>query len=412
MSFADAVNICTNSSVLRVIMFLSNLIKMIFILVPIGLILMISVDFAKNVVTNDESSMKKNVSVALKRILMAVVLFFIPTIVGFAINLVNGEEKDVIFEGEEATYLDCIANANSEKIAEYEQMEADLKEEELAQRKEVVIPDLPQTGSYENVTSRGEANVYFLNVGSGDCIILESGGKAGMIDTGYDSSVSGVLKILNELKIKELEFVIITHGHVDHISGYGEISDKIKIKNLYIKEAGIGKHYGYSKVINKAKKAGTKVNNVSPTTNQDFTMGSIQFKFYNKGYNVYSDMSRGDNGNSIATLATINGVRVYFSGDIGNYYGDTTESDTAKEIGKVDVYKVAHHGYVSFNNHEDALQALSPTYAVFTNYRVNATTASSRIKNNSPNFKAEYYTGDGTIIMSISSNGTITFIQD
>jgi hypothetical protein len=54
-------------------------------MVPIILIVMLSIDFAKNVVSN-EDAMKKNLQVAIKRLLYAIFLFFVPTIVSFVIN--------------------------------------------------------------------------------------------------------------------------------------------------------------------------------------------------------------------------------------------------------------------------------------------------------------------------------------
>lgn len=109
--------ICNNPDILRIIMYVKLILKYVFILVPIGLILMMSIDFFKSVIASREDDMKKNVNLSFKRILFCIVLFFVPTIVSLVINIVD----DTL--GTENTYLACITNAEintiDEKTIEY-----------------------------------------------------------------------------------------------------------------------------------------------------------------------------------------------------------------------------------------------------------------------------------------------------
>ena len=131
--------ICRASWFLKIFLFVTQLLKIIFIIVPIGLIIMISVDLAKNVIDNKEDDMKKNVMVAIKRIIMAVVIFFVPTIVSFASNLVDGE----------VNYQSCIDNANPEMIQMLEEVEEIEKEQREKQRKSVTVSDIDSTNPYQ-----------------------------------------------------------------------------------------------------------------------------------------------------------------------------------------------------------------------------------------------------------------------
>ena len=115
---------CQTSAILKVIYFIFEIMKLAFILVPIGLIAMITVDFAKNIMSN-EDEMKKNLSIVFKRIMMCVALFFVPTIVRLAMSLVNMADPSF-----NIPYRDCIANANLSKIAEIEGYEETIKEQE------------------------------------------------------------------------------------------------------------------------------------------------------------------------------------------------------------------------------------------------------------------------------------------
>ena len=154
---------------------------------------------------------------------------------------------------------------------------------------------------------------------------------------------------------------------------------------------------------------------VFATNGESFSLGNINFQLYNTNFfsaSLVNSSARGrfDNVNSLCALVTINGRKIYFAGDIGNYYGQNQESIVAKQIGDIDVYKVAHHGYVSFNNHQDALNALHSEYAVVTNNRGTAATAVSRIRKANSSVKV-YYTPEGTVTLMVSPSGEITFYQ-
>lgn len=93
---------CPNDfEILRIIYFVKIVLKIVFIAVPIGLILMIGLDFFKNVTASKEDEMKKNLNIAIKRIIYCVCIFFVPTIVNLAISLLGNLGVNY------ALYLDC-----------------------------------------------------------------------------------------------------------------------------------------------------------------------------------------------------------------------------------------------------------------------------------------------------------------
>ena len=107
MIFLDTVTgfSCGGAEVLRVLKFVFMLIDLILFIVPMGLIVMVMVDFMKNVIAGKEDEMKKNAGVAIKRIGFAAVLFLIPHIVGFVISLLGSLGVD---------YATCIKIAEEE----------------------------------------------------------------------------------------------------------------------------------------------------------------------------------------------------------------------------------------------------------------------------------------------------------
>ena len=149
-------NPCQTSAILKVIYFIFEIIKLAFIIVPIGLIVMITVDFAKNVMSN-EDEMKKNLSLVFKRVIMCVAIFFVPTIVRLAMNLV-----DIADPSFNIPYRECIENANLSKIEEIEGYEETAKSQEKAieeyERNQQLTVEDGDSSSNKTITSSDNKN--------------------------------------------------------------------------------------------------------------------------------------------------------------------------------------------------------------------------------------------------------------
>ena len=81
-------------------------------------------------------------------------------------------------------------------------------------------------------------NIWTLNVGHGDAIILEfideNGEKSfGVIDSNKVSDKNKTLIKLKELGAKELAFVALTHPHLDHYLGMSEILAEYQVNKFY-----------------------------------------------------------------------------------------------------------------------------------------------------------------------------------
>ena len=98
-----AESVCDNSSLLKIFYFGKELINLAFMIIPAGSILVLSFDLFKNVISNNEGAQKKNLSIFIRRIIFMVVVFLIPTIVGFMVRLV-----DDALGNENNNYLKCI----------------------------------------------------------------------------------------------------------------------------------------------------------------------------------------------------------------------------------------------------------------------------------------------------------------
>ena len=86
-----------------------------------------------------------------------------------------------------------------------------------------------------NLPENKGLRVSFIDVGQGDAILIEfNKGDKILIDGGDKNGKA--LAFLNNAKIKEIDKMIATHPHSDHIGGLVEILKNISVKSVYTNE--------------------------------------------------------------------------------------------------------------------------------------------------------------------------------
>ena len=77
---------CSSDGVLTVFRFIKDALNLVRFAVPIGLIVWTIIEFFKNVINPDDKDSKKKIG---NRIIAAVIVFLVPTIVNLVMNLVD-----------------------------------------------------------------------------------------------------------------------------------------------------------------------------------------------------------------------------------------------------------------------------------------------------------------------------------
>ena len=196
-----------------------------------------------------------------------------------------------------------------------------------------------------------------------------------MIDTGYVDSASSVIQYLNNLGVKKLDFILITHNHRDHIGGGIKIIDNFSTEKVYIKEY-LGKDNssstltdGYNKFINAVKTKGITIESIENMAGKTFDMDKMNIRLFNttQRMNLEYYIGGSENYNSVVQFIKIGSKTTLLTSDLYSPPEvDNLLDWIATRVGKVNVLKVPHHGSNACGIKTTNLEILDPDYLIVT----------------------------------------------
>lgn len=194
-------------------------------------------------------------------------------------------------------------------------------------------------------------NVYFIDVGQADSILLENKGHYMLIDAGNNEDGPKLVKYFSEFGIKEFDYVVGTHAHEDHIGGMDDIIKNFKIDNFYMPDA-VTTTKTFEDVLDALEE--TNVIFQTPKVNQTFNLQDTTITTLS----VTAD-EKNLNDTSIV-LKVKHGTNTFlFMGDAST----KIEKNLLNKDIKSDVLKVGHHGS-RYSTSLEFLKKVSPEYAV------------------------------------------------
>ena len=197
--------------------------------------------------------------------------------------------------------------------------------------------------------------VEFLNAGQADCTLIKSGDYAALIDFGLQTDGDKLYTNLLKRGIKKIDLAIITHHHNDHMGGFLNLSEKMKIEHLVISSSSAedGEAQLYEQVIKSADKNGTKL--ILPVTNSSFSFGNAKLNILS-----CNDSAVEENNRSIIIKVNIFGKSILFTGDADS----SIEQEIVQKLNlKCDILKMGHHGSAGSSD-SSFLKAANPRFAV------------------------------------------------
>ena len=203
------------------------------------------------------------------------------------------------------------------------------------------------------ITSGENLEVHFIDVGQADCSLIIQGDDALLVDGGNKADGPLVLDYIKSQGVEDLDYVICTHGHEDHVGGLPYIIDNIKTDVVITdnnNDSGI-----FNTFINTISENNIEMK--EPEAGESFNIGESSVTIVAPVSNYYSDY----NDNSVVFRLVFGNNSFLFTGDAGV----SAESDILSSGAYLhsDVLKAGHHGSHTATS-IPFISAVSPKYAV------------------------------------------------
>ena len=245
------------------------------------------------------------------------------------------------------------------------------------------------------ISDGDKLNVYYLDVGQADSILIENNNKYMLIDAGNNEDGEKLVTYFKRLGITKFDIVVGTHAHEDHIGGMDDIINNFEIEDFYMPEV-ITTTKTFEDILDALEVK--QIPFQTPTIDSELVFENSKIKVLS-----VSDDDSDLNDTSIVLRLKYGTTSFLFTGDATEKIENTILN---KEI-KSDVLKVAHHGS-STSNSLSFLKRVSPTYAVISVGEGNSYNhPHDVILNRLYDLNARVYRTDrdGTVVAS--SNGTL-----
>ena len=211
--------------------------------------------------------------------------------------------------------------------------------------------------------------IHFADVGQGDCaiirtpsgqnIILDGGGSINDEEGSYAGECI-VVPLLYNLNMTEIDLMIASHGHMDHIGGLKTVIDKINVKKLVVADTF---DIEMRELTDYAVEKGVPVTRIKEGAfiyeEDNLTLKSL-YPFTEEGL-MPSNSTTNANELSLVARLDYGDFSALFTGDIG-FESEKRLLDNNVQL-SCDLLKVAHHGS-KYSSDQSFIKAVNPNMSV------------------------------------------------
>lgn len=217
-------------------------------------------------------------------------------------------------------------------------------------------------GGMQSDSAATSVRVSCIDVGKGDCILVQAGASSVLIDAGYKDTAGTVLSCLRNQGVDKLDALILTHYDKDHVSGLRPIAKAMPIDVIYL-PGYEGADKNYDATVTTVEDLGLSARRTREQV--ELSLAEAQLVIHPSDVPYVSD-ANGDEGNdndlSLVVTLTCGDDSYLFAGDLEE---EGIEAFLHDGHGNFDVLKMPHHGEKSAHT-DELIDAVQPKIALIT----------------------------------------------
>ena len=246
----------------------------------------------------------------------------------------------------------------------------------------------------------GKAEISYISVGQSNCTLIRAGEEVILIDAGDADARDTIENYLKKCCFREIEYIIVTHPHTDHIGSAADILQDFKVDEIIvgvIPDSLVPTNTTFQRFNKAVANSGARISYFGAGDSVELPTGRLDF------YGPVSlDGCEDLNDCSLVFTYTLGDTVFMFTGDVKTGF----EQRMVEKGGlpKADVLEVAHHGS-KYSNSAEFLAAVDPRWAVIScgennSYHYPHPSALTRLRD------------AGATVLRTDTDGTIVFTTD
>jgi len=237
--------------------------------------------------------------------------------------------------------------------SEFDRFVEPLKDDDVEPVTPVVVEEVFESFGLENYGD--DLNVYYINVSQGDSSLITYKNFSMLIDCGDNSRGGKVVEFLNDVGVSELDVLVATHAHADHIGGCDDVLNAVSVGKVYYNGMGYD-----SKTFDDFVFAAEN-RSVLDVVKWDFgfVVDDLRVDFlvaYDEGMGFFGN----ENDNSVVNCLSLGDEKFLFMGDCEKSCEEVVVNDLVS--GRY-VLKVGHHGSCT-SSLESFIKVVQPLVSV------------------------------------------------